>query len=132
MDTPEEEIFAGILFSRSDGSPCRRSSRSFWYLHKSKKVWFRLPESLHLSPLPLRYRYRGRPIVHARSWASLPWSERSRLGEVILWGDEVAAGWGTGPDRTNHFLCIWTRWSFLHPGARNHPEAFTATPGSSA
>lgn len=130
MHQPAAEIHPGILFSRSDGTPCRRGTLAFWFLRKSKRVWFRLPERLRTTGEPLLYRHRGRPILHARSWASLPWRERTRLGEVILWGDEVAAGWGMGPDQTNHYLCIWTRWSFLHPGARAHPEAFSAALGS--
>jgi hypothetical protein len=55
----------------------------------------------------------------------LPPSQRQQLKrESVLWGEGVAHGWGVGPDHTNYYVKIWTRWSWLHPAFRS-PSLFS-------
>ena len=119
-----EERWNGIIYTTSSNQRFRGCAWTDWFLNKSKKVWFRIPPS-RMHPESSRiYFYSGRPILHRRTWEALPPPARAKLSPVVLWGDEVANGWGAGPEGTNHFLYIWTRWSLLQPGACGHPERF--------
>jgi hypothetical protein len=128
-DSAVAERWSGRLYTTSNNRRLQGSFWTDWFLQKSKKVWFRIP-SARLDPeAPWVYSYSGLPILHRRTWKLLPASERTRLTPVILWGDEVASGWGEGPEGTNHFLYIWTRWSLWHPGAWGQPERFAVQVG---
>ncbi len=115
----------GLVFSDRYGHRPRSSSWSFWMLHKSKKVWFRVPDAAPGSDLQPMLLYRGRRILFGGDLADLPASQRQQLKrESVLWGEGVAHGWGDGPDHTNYYLFIWTRWSWLHPAFRS-PSRFS-------
>ena len=115
----------GLVFSDRYGHKPRSSSWSFWMLHKSKKVWFRVPDAAPGSDLQPMLLYRGRRILFGGDLADLTPSQSQRLKrESILWGDAVAHGWGVGPEHTNYYLFIWTRWSWLHPAFRS-PSRFS-------
>ncbi|MDM7936070.1 MAG: hypothetical protein QUV06_01225 [Cyanobium sp. CZS 48M] len=115
----------GLVFSDRDGHKPRSSSLSFWMLHKSKKVWFRVPDAAPGSDLQPMLLYRGRRILFGGDLANLSPSQSQRLKrDSILWGDAVAHGWGVGPEHTNYYLFIWTRWSWLHPAFRS-PSRFS-------
>lgn len=116
---------AGRLYSYSDDALAPTCSRSFWLLHKSKKVWFRLDERDWGQPLSPSFFYRGERIVYRGDLAALPATDRERIAaSAIVWGEPVANGWGRGPKGTNYFLKLWTRWSIFQ-NARCHPEYFT-------
>ena len=130
LDPHVHERWAGRIYTTSGNQRFRGCSWTDWFLHKSKKVWFRLPAAQIRPEASRIYFYSGRPILHRTTWESLAPSEQAKLSPPILWGDEVASGWGKGPDGTNHFLYIWTRWSLLQPGACGHPERFAVEVGS--
>lgn len=122
--------WSGRLYTTAENQRFGKCAWSDWFLHKSKKVWFRIPEPWNQGERSRLYFYGGRPILHRSTWKSLSSSDRALIGPVILWGDQVASGWGAGPEGTNHFLYIWTRWSLLQPGACGHPERFEVEMGS--
>lgn len=130
VDSHVHARWTGRAYTTSGNQRFRGCGWTDWFLRKSKKVWFRLPDSQIRPDASRIYFYSGRPILHRTVWESLAPSERAKLSPVILWGDEVANGWGKGPDGTNHFLYIWTRWSLLQPGACGHPEKFAVEVGS--
>ncbi len=130
LDSHFHERWTGRIYTTYGNQRFRGCSWTDWFLHKSKKVWFRLPDSQIRPEASRIYFYSGRPILHRTTWESLSPSAQAKLSPVILWGDEVASGWGEGPDGTNHFLYIWTRWSLLQPGACGHPERFAVEVGS--
>lgn len=119
MDLP------GLLYTDRHGVEPALCSWVFWMFHKSKKVWFRVPESVAGEGLEPHFFYLGRRIRFAGDLAALTPDQRrrERLTSVV-WGEAVAHGWGRGPRQTNHYLYIWTRWSLLHP-ACGEPERFT-------
>jgi hypothetical protein len=123
-DSHHEERWSGILYTSSSNQRFREFAWTDWFFSKSKKVWFRIP-SARIHPDSSRlYFYSGRPILHRRTWEALPPPARTKLSPVVFWGDEVVHGWREGPEDTNHFLYIWTRWSLLQLGACGHPERF--------
>ncbi|MCP9849455.1 hypothetical protein [Cyanobium sp. Morenito 9A2] len=96
----------------------------FWYLHHSKKVWFRVDEPAAEKLLPV-FTYEGRPILHrSEGEAASRGHHRYRGLAPVLWGDWPGWGWGHGPAGTRLFLEVWTRWSWLHPEACGRPERF--------
>jgi hypothetical protein len=99
-------------------------SWTFWFLQKSKKVWFRLPEEMHGREQELMFTYNDRPIIHRADWKTMAPEEKEEDTHPFLWGDEVASGWGHGPAETNHYLYIWTRWSLVHPRGCGQPDRF--------
>ena len=129
-DPGHDQRWSGVIYTTSDDLRFQGCLWTDWFFNKSKKVWFRIPPSGMKPEAPRIYFYRGRPILRRRTWEALPASERARLTPAVLWGDEVASGWGRGPKGTNHFLYIWTRWSLLQPGACGHPERFAVELGS--
>jgi len=105
----------------------------FWYLQRSKKVWFRLePEqAAGAAAAGLLFCYDGRPILHRSELAG--WiAAQGRDTRPVLWGKYLGVGWGEGPQGCNLYLHLWTRWTWLHPQACGHPERFTALTPSPA
>lgn len=116
---------AGRLYSYSDDAPAPPCSRSFWLLHKSKKVWFRLDERDRGKSISTSFFYQGVRIIYREDLAGLPAADQERIAATsIVWGQHVAHGWGRGPKGTNYYLYLWTRWSIFQ-SARCHPEYFT-------
>jgi len=121
------ETHRGLVYSYKNDVVAPPCSWSFWMLHKSKKVWFRLEERWRGRNVEPAFYYNGRRIIHSQDLATLPLEQRKPLeSDAIVWGQHVSNGWGHGPDRTNYYLHLWTRWSVLHP-AYCHPERFTMT-----
>lgn len=119
---PLEQV-RGALFSTHRDRPVVGCSWRFWYLHHSKKVWFRLAEPSVSGLLPV-FTYEGRPILHwSEVAASRGRSHYSGLSPVV-WGDFPGMGRGQGPLGTQLYLELWTRWTWLHPQACGHPERF--------
>lgn len=117
----------GLVYSRPDGRPVRGRCWRFWYLQRSKRVWFRLPDTVTSSTAGAQVwlcRYNGRPILHRAE--SPAWIARGETGATpVLWGKWPELGVGLGPQGTNLYLGIWTRWSWLHPEACSRPELFS-------
>lgn len=114
---------AGRLYSTKEGVEARQGALVFWFLQRSKKVWFRIDPALFGQPIPHTFTYRGRPILFSGDR-----SEPRSIGAAgeprpIYWGERMESGWGHGPRRTNFFLSILTRWSLWHLAAA-HPEDF--------
>lgn len=124
-------LAVGRLFTTHPGGVWRRGDWWRWYGCRSKRVWFRLEPGTTLgsqsAQLPVQLspqlRYRGRLIVQQqglRAWLGWPWSRR-----LVVWTDWPKHGWGEGPQQTNYYLCLWTRWTWLHPRAALQPSWFT-------
>jgi hypothetical protein len=117
----------GLLYSYKNDTVPPRCSRSFWLLQKSKKVWFLVDAKHRDKDTEAAFFYRGRRILYRGDLRDLPAERRKTLeANSIVWGQSLAHGWGRGPDGTNHYLHLWTRWSIFQP-ARCHPEYFTMT-----
>ncbi len=117
----------GVIYSYKDDTVPATCSRSFWLLHKSKKVWFRLDEKDRGLPVEPAFYYRGRRILYSGDLTRLPKQRRTSLeSSSIIWGQHLANGWGRGPEGTNYYLHLWTRWSIFQP-ARCHPDYFSMT-----
>ena len=116
----------GLVYSRPDGRPVRGRCWRFWMLQRSKKVWFRIGStaSPHAPLGPLLFRYDGRPILHRSELAAWRASE-GRQPPPVIWGKYLGIGFGQGPQGTNLYLNLWTRWTWLHPEACGHPERFS-------
>jgi hypothetical protein len=98
----------------------------FWYLHRSKKVWFRLDpdRATQTAAEDLLFCYDGRPILHRSERAG--WiAARGDRPRPVVWGKYLGVGWGKGPQDTTLFLHLWTRWTWLHAEASGHPERFS-------
>lgn len=122
-----QDLHHGLLYSYKNDTVPPRCSRSFWLLQKSKKVWFQVDEHNRYRGIEPAFFYRGRRILHRGDLRSLPPERRKSLeSNSIVWGEPIAHGWGRGPNGTNHYLHLWTRWSIFQP-ARCHPEYFTMT-----
>jgi hypothetical protein len=117
---------SGLAYSTCGDRWVPGRSWRFWYLHRSKKVWFRLsPQpAVHPPATGLLFCYDGRPILHHRERAAwiASWGE---LPAPVVWGKYLGVGWGRGPQDTTLFLNLWTRWTWLHPEACGHPERFS-------
>jgi hypothetical protein len=121
------EHHPGVLYSYKNDVVPTTCSRSFWLLHKSKKVWFRLDEKDRGLAMEPAFYYLGRRILDRGDLIRLPKERRIALASSsILWGQNLDNGWGRGPDGTNYYLHLWTRWSLFQP-ARCHPESFSMT-----
>lgn len=114
----------GIAYSSHDNRPAPLGSLAFWLL-QHKKVWFRLEGASQARPGSLQFSYRGHPIRHWGDSGDGPSGRDAGTLQPIFWGDRLAWGLGVGPERTNLYLLIWTRWSWLNPTAASHPEWFT-------
>jgi hypothetical protein len=115
----------GLVYSRPDGRPVRGRCWHFWILQRSKKVWFRIDPNDSDAPLgPLLFRYDGRAILHHSELAAWQASQGTHPPPVI-WGKYLGIGFGQGPEGTNLYLNLWTRWTWLHPEACGHPERFS-------
>ncbi|KEF43375.1 MAG: hypothetical protein ER33_01120 [Cyanobium sp. CACIAM 14] len=113
---------AGVVYSTPGGREVAPAGLGFWLLTKSKKVWFRIDDVPYGQAFPHGFSYAGRPILHISDGAD--WrSPRGMAVRPIRWGDHVGGGWGHGPEGTNFYLSIWTRWSLQHL-AFAHPERF--------
>ncbi|MEA5442016.1 hypothetical protein [Cyanobium gracile] len=121
------EQHPGIIYSFKNDVVAPTCSRTFWFLHKSKKVWFRLDERYRGMNIEPSFFYRGQLILYRGDLATFPMEERKSLEATsIVWGKHVSNGWGWGPEGTNYFLNLLTRWSVFQP-ARCHPEYFSMT-----
>jgi hypothetical protein len=120
----EEELVLhrpGVVYSTRSGRQAPAGALGFWLLTKSKKVWFRVDDVPYGQPFPHVFSYGGRPILHV---GELPaWRPSPGGSRPVVWGDHVSGGWGRGPEGTNFYLSIWTRWSLQHL-AFAHPERF--------
>ncbi len=117
----------GVLYSYKNDAVPPTCSRSFWLLQKSKKVWFRLDEKVRGLAMEPGFYYRGRRILYSGDLIKFPKEKRTSLeANSILWGQKLDNGWGRGPQGTNYYLHLWTRWSVFQP-ARCHPEFFSMT-----
>jgi hypothetical protein len=94
----------------------------FWYLQRSKKVWFRVEAPGAREQLQCCYD--GRPILH-RSQLQAWIAARGNQPRPVVWGKYAGMGWGRGPRGTNLYLLLWSRWTWLHPEACGHPERFS-------
>jgi hypothetical protein len=117
---------SGLAYSTCGDRWVPGCSWRFWYLHRSKKVWFRLsPHPVAQPPdTGLLFCYDGRPILHRSEradWIS-SWGEQPA---PVVWGKYLGVGWGRGPQGATLFLQLWTRWTWLHPEACGHPERFS-------
>jgi hypothetical protein len=114
----------GEAFSTARGRPMPGRRWWFWYLHHSKKVWFRISPPSRGSLQPL-FRYGGRPILHTSQRSAWLQSRPPGSPEPVVWGDRVGTGFGAGPSGTTLYLQLWTRWTWLHPEACGRPERFS-------
>ena len=58
--------------------------------------------------------YRGQRIIYRGDLDPSTIKARSEVGQqTIVWGQHVSNGWGEGPEGTNYYLHLWTRWSTL-------------------
>jgi hypothetical protein len=122
MEDPLNRHRAGVVYSTPGGREAAPAGLGFWLLTKSKRVWFRVDDVPYGQPFPHGFSYAGRPILHVSDLAS--WQAQPRAASrPIVWGDHVGGGWGRGPEGTNFYLSIWTRWSLQHL-AFGHPERF--------
>lgn len=55
------------------------------------------------------------------------WFLHLHMKKSVVWADQPHYDWGRGPFETTAYLCLWTRWSWLHPGCRRQPELFSVT-----
>jgi hypothetical protein len=121
------ESHSGVLYSYKNDAIAPICSWSFWLLHKSKKVWFKLDErywGMNIEPF---FFYKGQRIIYRGDLRALPIEERNTLETTaIQWGQHVSNGWGHGPEGTNYYLNLWTRWSIFQPASCN-PEFFSIT-----
>lgn len=118
---------SGRLYSTPDNRPVRGRSWRFWYLQRSKRVWFRLPDTATDATTGAQAwlcRYDGRAILHRSQQAA--WRRRwpTEL-RPVLWGKWPELGRAAGPEGTNLYLSIWSRWSWLHPEACGEPRRFS-------
>lgn len=112
----------GVCFAASEGDVLCRGDWWGWYSRHSKRVWFRSSGCQLVGAVP-SFRFRRRSIVRCRGWRATlfwPWARR-----WVVWTDLPAHGWGEGPYGTTYYLCIWTRWSWLHPHAALDPAQFS-------
>ncbi len=127
MNQPTRHQFLGVAYSYKNGVDAPPCSWSFWLLHRSKKVWFRIPDQDRALFGAVSFAYKGHRIRFSGDIAARSPAERAALGASdIIWGKHVKNGWGEGPRDTNYYLSIWTRWSLVHP-AQCHPEWFTVS-----
>jgi hypothetical protein len=113
----------GLVYSRPDGRPVRGRCWRFWFLQRSKRVWFRLGEPSEWQG-SLLFRYNGRPILHRRELAA--WRARRRsTPRPVLWDKWPELGVEDGPDDCQLCLTLWSRWSWLHPEACGRPGRFS-------
>jgi hypothetical protein len=116
---------AGILYSYRNDAIAPTCSWSFWLLNKSKKVWFRLDERHRGRMIVPSFFYRGERIVYRGDLEPGAINARSEVGvQTIVWGQHVSNDWGKGPQGTNYYLNLWTRWSIFQP-ACCHPDHFS-------
>jgi hypothetical protein len=112
----------GLVYTTRHNQPVTGRCWWFWYLQRSKRVWFRLPGGSEGQPL--LFRYDGRPILHRSELKA--WQARLRdFSRPLLWNKWTGMGLAAGPRGTTLYLTIWTRWSWLHPEACGSPERFS-------
>ncbi|MCU0528428.1 MAG: hypothetical protein MUD04_02820 [Cyanobium sp. Prado107] len=100
----------------------------FWYLQHSKKVWFRV-DPLPTSAEHLRFLYKGRPILHHSEVTAYGNQQPNASIRPVVWGDRLGIGIAEGPDGTNLYLQLWTRWTWLNPQACGRPQEFAVIYG---
>lgn len=124
MSATARHQLCGVVYTDTYGVMPPNPSLLFWLFHRSKKVWFRIPEQHRFTLAEVSFSYKGRLILYKGDIADRPMAERSALASrTIVWGKRLGIGWGDGPQGTNFYLSIWTRWSLVHP-AQCHPERF--------
>lgn len=99
--------YNGIVYTRQNGTK-PSGSCDYWdyWTERHKQVWFKVDKSKFDKKLA-SFLYKGGAI----------------------WSGETTAGWGNGPDGTNLYLYIQTRWSYWNSSACSHPEWFSVSPG---
>ncbi len=117
---------SGVAYSTSGDRFKAGRNWLFWYLQRSKKVWFRIDadSAAKAKAGDWLFHYNGRPIVHRtalKAWVAA----RGEQPKPVVWGKYAGMGWGRGPQGTNLYLQLWTRWAWLHPEACGHPEHFS-------
>ncbi|MGB5133557.1 MAG: hypothetical protein WBN89_00105 [Prochlorococcaceae cyanobacterium] len=112
-----------MVYSTRDNRPVTGRCWWFWMLRRSKKVWFQISDPA--APLgPLLFRYDGRPILHCSELAA--WRARCRPSpRPVMWRKWPEMGLAAGPEGSQLFLTLWSRWSWLHPEACGRPERFS-------
>ena len=112
----------GRCFTVAPGCLWQRGQWWRWFTCRSKRLWFPAEAALISRGAP-QIRYRGRLIEQERGLrAVLGWPLARRR---VVWTDPPKHGWGAGPAGTSYYLCLWTRWTWLHPRVALRPEAFT-------
>jgi len=117
---------SGVAYSTSGGRLVAGRNWLFWYLQRSKKVWFRpgTDSGAEATTGDLQCCYDGRPILHHRQQQA--WiAARGDQPRPVVWGKYAGMGWGRGPRGTTLYLELWTRWTWRHPEACGHPERFS-------
>ena len=113
----------GVLFSTPRNRWVARPSLCFWYLQRSKKVWFRLDRDAVIGHTAV-FTFRGRPILHRSEVAQRSHGHPLAGRQPVVWGDIPTSGFAPGPAGTVLYLKLWTRWTWLHPEACGRPELF--------
>jgi hypothetical protein len=114
----------GDVFSTSSNRAVTGRPWWYWYLQRSKKVWFRVDPAAVGTLQPL-FRYQGRPILHSSERRAWQRGRPPNSPRPVVWGDYVGSGFGAGPGGTVLYLQLWTRWTWLHPEACGRPERFS-------
>jgi hypothetical protein len=125
-NSQQTSAVSGVAYSTSGGRGVAGSNWLFWYLQRSKKVWFRIDAdgAARGTTGDWLYCYDNRPILH-RSELKAWIAARGQQPKPVVWGKYAGMGWGQGPQGTNLYLQLWTRWAWLHPEACGHPERFS-------
>ncbi len=113
----------GLVYSNPANRSLAGCCWRFWYLQRSKRVWFRL-NSPAQAAAPLLFRYDGRPILH-RSQRAAWFARQGQRPAPVVWSKWPGMGLGRGPAGSQLFLTISSRWSWLHPEACGRPERFS-------
>ncbi|MEO1001591.1 MAG: hypothetical protein AAFX65_00590 [Cyanobacteria bacterium J06638_7] len=116
----------GVVYSSRGNRPVALWSWRFWYLQRSKRVWFQLDDPTSATRL-LLFRFDGRPILHRSQVAAWQARHGPRPAPVV-WGKWPGVGLARGPRDCQLFLTIWSRWSWLHPRACGRPGRFSVEP----
>ncbi|QPN66060.1 hypothetical protein [Synechococcus sp. CBW1006] len=121
---PPDLQVRGTLFTTHHDRVSPACSWRFWYLQHSKKVWFRVPDPERVRQKRPVFTYQGSPILHVSEVGAARGRHVYAGRPPVVWGDSVGYGWARGPQDTNLFLELWTRWTWLHPEACGRPDWF--------
>jgi len=100
-------------------------SLRFWYVHRSKKVWFRRRPAVLKGKRP-RFFYEGRPILHRSELSDGFEMEGFRTAQPGGLGrSAVRWGIGVGLEGAGLYLLLWARWTWIHLEAFRRSERLT-------